>query len=102
MIEVKLTKATNPEKKYKVIVEKDGKKRTIQFGQKGASDYTKNGDKERRERYDKRHKKREDWSDPFTGGYWAKNLLWNQPTIRGSIRDIEKRFKNIDIKTNIK
>ena len=27
MIEVKLTKATNPEKKYKVIVEKDGKKK---------------------------------------------------------------------------
>ncbi len=100
MIEVKLTKATNPAKKYKVIVEKDGKKKTIQFGQKGASDYTKNGDKERRERYDKRHKKREDWSITGidTAGFWSKNLLWNKPTISGSIKDIEKRFKSVDIK----
>jgi hypothetical protein len=100
MIEVKLTKATNPEKKYKVIVEKDGKKKTIQFGQKGASDFTKHGDKERRERYDKRHKKREDWSITGidTAGFWSKNLLWNKPSISSSIRDIEKRFKSVDIK----
>lgn len=100
MIEVKLTKATNPEKKYKVVVEKDGKKKTIQFGQKGASDFTKHGDKERRERYDKRHKKREDWSITGidTAGFWSKNLLWNKPSISASIRDIEKRFKSVDIK----
>ena len=100
MIEVKLTKATNPEKKYKVVVEKDGKKKTIQFGQKGASDFTKHGDKERKERYDTRHKKREDWTinGIDTAGFWSKNLLWNKPSISASIRDIEKRFKSVDIK----
>lgn len=97
MVEAKLTKSDNPKKKYKVVVQKKDKKKTIHFGQSGASDYTKHGDKERKNRYISRHKKNEDWNNPFTAGFWSKNILWNKKTIIESIKNIEK-IKNIDIK----
>lgn len=97
MVEAKLTKSDNPKKKYKVVVESKDRKKTIHFGAKGMSDYTKHKDDERKKRYIDRHKKRENWSDPFSAGYWAKNILWNKKTIKESIKNTE-RTKNIDIK----
>jgi len=97
MIEAKLTKSDNPKKKYKVVVESKEKKRTLHFGQKGASDYTKHKDDERKKRYLDRHRKNENWSDPFSRSFWATNILWNKKTIKESIKNTE-RTKNIDIK----
>ena len=82
-------------KKYDAII--DGKK-TIPFGAKGMSDYTKHKDDERKERYIDRHKKNENWNDPKTAGFYSKNILWNKKTITESIRDTNNRFKNINIK----
>ena len=82
-------------KKYDAII--DGKK-TIPFGAKGMSDYTKHKDNERKERYIDRHKKNENWNDPKTAGFYSKNILWNKKTITESIRDTNNRFKNINIK----
>lgn len=42
---------------------------------------------ERKRLYLLRHNK-EDWNDFMKGGYWAKNLLWNKPTLKASITDI--------------
>ena len=47
-------------KKYDAVV--DGKK-TIPFGQKGASDFTKHKDEERKKRYIDRHKQNENWNN---------------------------------------
>ena len=46
---------------------------------------------ERKERYEKRHKANEDWSKKGieTSGFWAKHILWNKPTLEGSIKDVE-------------
>jgi hypothetical protein len=44
-------KATNPEKKYKVIVIDEDKKRTINFWQAGVSDYIINKDSKCKENY---------------------------------------------------
>ena len=82
-------------KKYDATI--DGKK-TVPFGAKGMSDYTKHKDDERKERYIDRHKKNENWNDPKTAGFYSKNILWNKKTITESIRDTNNRFKNIDIK----
>ena len=82
-------------KKYDAII--DGKK-TVPFGAKGMSDYTKHKDDERKERYIDRHKKNENWNDPKTAGFYSKNILWNKKTITESIRDTNNRFKNINIK----
>jgi hypothetical protein len=95
-----LRKSTRSEKKYAVtVIRPDGRRKTVHFGQKGYSDYTKHKDKERMGRYNSRHKSREDWTKAGvdTAGFWAKWILWNKPTITESISDTANRF-NIDIK----
>jgi hypothetical protein len=82
-------------KKYDAVI--DGKK-TIPFGQKGASDMTQHKNEDRKNLYINRHKKNENWNDIHTAGFWAKNILWNKKTITESIRDTNNRFKNINIK----
>jgi hypothetical protein len=72
---------------------KDGKLKTVSFGAKGYSDFTKHGDEARRKRYDDRHKGRENWNDPTTPGSLAKYILWNKPTIKESVFHFKKRFK---------
>ena len=83
------------DKKYMAIIDD---KKTVHFGAAGASDYTKHKDKERKERYLARHKNNEQWNNPLTAGFYATNILWNKPTITESIRDTNRRFKNINIK----
>ena len=96
-MEVIITKSKKPDKKYDARV--DGTK-TDSFGQKGASDFTKHKNTDRKERYIDRHKAREDWtkSGAKTAGFYSKHVLWNKPTLKESIDDINKRFKNLNIK----
>ena len=83
--------STRKNKKFMAIIEN----KKIHFGQKGASDYPTHKDKNRKERYIARHKKRENWtkSGIKTAGFWSKNILWNKSTIKQSIKDIEGKFK---------
>ena len=68
--------------------------KTISFGQKGAEDYTIHKDDLRKERYILRHQKRGDWTNPFTSGFYAYYVLWNKKTLKESIDDMNRRFKN--------
>ena len=88
-----LTKSKSKNKKWNI---KNGQ--SINFGQKGYSDFTINKDPKRKKNYIARHKKREDWtkSGIDTAGFWSKNLLWNKNTLSKSIIDTENRF-NINI-----
>ena len=92
-IEIKRSKKAG--KKFDAVI--DGKK-TVSFGATGYSDYTQHKDPERKQRYINRHKKAENWNDPKTPGFYAKHILWNQPSLRASIADTNKRFKNLSIK----
>ena len=96
-MDVVITKSKKPDKKYDALV--NGSK-TVSFGQKGASDFTKHKDKDRKEAYIARHKKNEDWnkSGAKTAGFYSKHVLWNKPTLKESIDDINKRFKGLNIK----
>ena len=96
-MEVVLTKFKTLDKKYDARI--DGSK-TVSFGQKGASDYTKHKNTDRKERYIDRHKNNEDWtkSGAKTAGFYSKHILWNKPTLKASIDDINKRFKNLNVK----
>lgn len=87
---VYLQKSNRIDKKYMVYV--DGK--TIHFGAAGYSDYTKHKDKNRMEKYNSRHKSRENWTKTGikTAGFWAKWLLWNKPSLLESILDTSRRF----------
>lgn len=97
---VEISRSSKPEKKLMAIFYDDeGKKmKTTHFGQRGASDYTKHGDKERMERYLERHgggfetSTKEDWKDPTTAGSLSRWILWNKPSLKGSFDDYKSRF----------
>ena len=92
-MQVVIQKSLRPDKKIDAVI--DGKK-TIPFGQKGASDYTIHRDPERKDRYINRHKPREDWTDPRTAGFYNRFVLWNKPTLKQSVDDLNKKYKNIN------
>jgi len=97
---VEISRSSKPEKKLMAIFYDDeGKKmKTTHFGQRGASDYTKHGDKERMERYLERHgggfetSTKEDWKDSTTAGSLSRWILWNKPSLKGSFDDYKSRF----------
>ena len=94
-----LQKSKIASKKLAVII---GNK-TINFGGKGYSDFTIHKDVERMHLYEGRHRSRENWtkSGLKTAGFWSKWILWNKPSLAGSIKDTSKRF-NINILNRIK
>ena len=96
-MEVVITKSKKPDKKYDARI--DGTK-TVSFGQKGASDFTKHKNTYRKERYIDIHKTNEDWNKPGakTAGFYDKHVLWNKPTLKAGIDDINKRFKILNVK----
>ena len=69
------------------------KTKTIHFGADGMSDYTIHKDKDRMNRYLNRHRKRENWEQCDTAGALSRWILWNKPTLEGSIKDYKKKFK---------
>ena len=96
-VTAKLTKSTNKNKKYMVAVTDGKRKKTIHFGAAGMSDYTIHKDSDRKDRYIARHSKHEKFNDPWTAGFWALHILWNQPSIAESVSDTSKKY-NIEIK----
>ena len=92
---VEIKKSTNPKKKLMAIFYDDNKKKvkTIHFGSAGMSDFTIHKDRERKERYLSRHKKRENWTIPMTAGSLSRWILWDKPDLQKSINAYMKRFK---------
>jgi hypothetical protein len=86
-----LSKSSRQDKKF-MITTPEGK--TIHFGQQGASDYTIHKNLARKNSYTVRHQMNEDWtkSGINTAGFWAKNLLWNKPTLEEAIKDTGRKF----------
>ena len=74
-------------KKMDAII--DGKK-TVHFGQKGASDFTLHQDSKIKELYITRHKKNEDWtrSGINTSGFLSRWILWNKKSVEASVDDL--------------
>jgi hypothetical protein len=94
MIEVKFVKPkTKTHKLTAIFFDGDKKIKTTNFGAKGASDFTKNKDPERKKRYLDRHRKRENWNSYMTAGSLSRYVLWNKESLNASIKDYVKRFK---------
>ncbi len=91
---VTIRKSHRKEKKFDAVFEKeDGRKKVVSFGARGMSDYTKHKDKTRRARYLQRHSGMgEHWNQPDTPGALSRWVLWNKPSLQGSIADFKKRF----------
>ncbi len=89
---VKITKSPKKDKKYRAVFIKNGREKSVDFGAKGYSDYTKHRDPERKKRYENRHRSRENWRDPTSAGALSRYVLWNKPTFRASVSDYKRRF----------
>ncbi len=59
---------------------------------------TQHKNEERKNRYIDRHKKNENWNDPTTAGFYSRWITWNKPTLNESIKDTNRKFKNVNIK----
>lgn len=92
-MEIVIKKSTRKDKKLMAIV---GDKK-IHFGAMGYEDYTSHRDAERKQRYIARHESNENWtrSGIYSAGFWSRWILWNKPSLKGSIDDLNKRFKDL-------
>ena len=95
MVNIVIQPSNKKGKKYDAVI--DGKK-TVSFGASGYSDFTKHKDEDRKNNYIARHKPNQNWKDHTTAGSFAKNILWNKPTIKASIRDTNRKFPDLNIK----
>ena len=95
VIQIVITPSDRKDKKFMARIDDN---KSIHFGAKGMSDYTIHKDEERKERYILRHQKNEQWNDIYTAGFWSKHCLWNMKTLEESIKNINNKFKNINVK----
>jgi len=92
-IKVIFTKSPNLKKKLRASFIKDGYViKKIDFGSSQYEDYTTHKDVDRKERYIKRHRRNENWKNPFSAGALSYYILWNKPTLKASISDYKKVF----------
>jgi hypothetical protein len=87
-------KSHKKEKKFDAVFEyPDGHTKTIPFGARGMSDFTKHKDVTRKARYLKRHSGMgEHWNKPDTAGALSRWILWGKPSFKASLADFKKRF----------
>jgi len=83
-----------PDKKWDAtFVYPDGHTKTVPFGARGMSDFTKHKNPTRKQRYLNRHSGMgEHWNKPDTAGALSRWVLWNKPSFRASVTDFKKRF----------
>ena len=90
---VEIKPSTSKAKKYTAIFyDGDKKVKTTHFGSAGMSDYTKNKDPERKQRYLDRHRANENWNDKFSAGALSRWVLWNKTSLSASIANYKSRF----------
>ena len=96
-MDVVISRSEKADKKMKAVI--NGKK-TVHFGQSGASDMTQHKDPDRKKAYLNRHKKNENWTATGvdTPGFYSRWVTWNKDTLTKSVEDLNNRFKNINIK----
>ena len=88
---ISIKKSNKKGKKLMATFETNNVKKVIHFGATGYSDFTKHHDPARKKRYMLRHHK-DLKGNPAKAGYLSMFVLWNKPTISGSIRDYRRRL----------
>ena len=84
----------NDNKHKYYIITNTGKK--VYFGAVGYEHYTDGHlDEARRQRYMMRHRKRQNWNNPDTAGYWSFNYLWLYNTKKEAYDNIKKDLKKL-------
>lgn len=90
---LRIEPAKNPKKKWRAVFESDGKTKHTEFGDSSSEDFTQHHDKERRERYRKRHEKDLKTNDPTRAGYLSFFILWGDSTsLKSNITAYKTKF----------
>ena len=94
-MEVVISPSKNKNKKF--MAEVNGKK--IHFGDNRYQDYTMHKDNKRKENYINRHSG-EDWSisNIASPAFMSRYILWEKPTIKGAIDNLNSKYKNVKFK----
>ena len=87
--EVVISKSSKADKRMKA----DFGKKTVHFGARGGSTFIDHKDQKTKANWEARHRVREEWNDYDSAGALSKHLLWNKPTLRASVADLNKRQK---------
>jgi hypothetical protein len=93
-----IKRSPKKDKKYMATFSRNGRIKKVHFGAKGYQNYggvgkEKHLSKERKLRYIKRHKSRENWKDPTSPGALSRYILWNKKSFKASVADYKRRFK---------
>lgn len=90
---LRIEPAQNPKKKWRAVFQSDTKEKHTEFGDSKSEDYTQHRDKERRDRYRKRHEKDLKTNDPTRAGYLSYYILWGDSTsMKKNIQDFKVKF----------
>jgi ABC-type sulfate transport system substrate-binding protein len=90
---IKITKSPKPTKKLRAVFDIGGRKKTVDFGAAGMTDYLLSGDVEKRELYRERHKKDLETHDPSKAGFLSYYILWGpHTTLQQNIDAYMSRF----------
>ena len=99
---VVIRKSPKLEKKWRAtFTEGVSVHRSVDFGQKGYSDYTKHKDALRMSRYLGRHRRmRENWgfSGRYSAGFWSRWLLWSKPSLQGALGVVRRKLPGYIVK----
>ena len=98
MIElIEFKKSTRDGKKYMLLLNVDGRGKTIHFGSAGSKTYLDHGDKIKRKNYIARHEVNEDFTkiNPASA---SRYILWNKKTLDKSLKSFLSRFNIKDIR----
>ncbi len=93
-----IKRSDRPEKKYTAVIDNT---KSINFGQRGASDFTQHKNEERKHRYIQRHAKNKNWNNPLTAGFYSRWITWEKPTLKEAVNNVNKKFKNINVKLKV-
>ena len=85
-------------KKLKIVLMKDGKKKTYHFGSDVSQTYAEGASKNKRDNYIARHRVNENWDD-INNGSLSRYILWGKhQSIQKNLKSFLKRF-NISNRT---
>lgn len=89
-----IQKSKTDGKKYDAVFVRssNGTKKIVSFGKSGEKDFTQHGDKEMRDFYDFKYKKKQDWGNLMSPQALNKWICWDKPTLEKGISSYKKMF----------
>ena len=95
-MEVVISPSKNKNKKYKAVINNE---KTVHFGDNRYEDYTTHKNNKRRDNYISRHSN-EDWSKSniASPAFLSRYVLWEKPTLKSSVNNLNNKYKNVNFK----